>query len=83
MDCLDTCPVTDKAQQDALIDAAIRASYLSPGTARSLRAIAASLPNWLKADHKRVGRRLEALAATGAVPRLVRTVGKPRQVSAG
>jgi len=73
--CLPNCPVTDKAQQDALIDAAIRASFLSPGTARSLRAIAASLPAWLKADHKRVGRRLEALVASGAVPQPTRIIG--------
>jgi len=75
MDCLPNCPITDKAQQDALIDAAIRASFLSPGTARSLRSIAASLPSWLKADHKRVGRRLEKLLSTGAVPQPSRSIG--------
>jgi len=76
MDCLESCPLTDKAQQDALIDAAIRASFLSPGTARSVRAIAASLPAWLKADHKRVGRRLEKLVATGAVPQTTGAIGQ-------
>ena len=79
-DCLPNCPINDKGQQDALIDAAIRASFLSPGTARSLRAIAASLPTWLKADHKRIGRRLEALVATGAVPQPDRSIGADGKV---
>jgi serine/threonine protein phosphatase 1 len=43
MDCLDTCPVTDKAQQDAVIDATIRAAYLDPRSPTSLRAIAEML----------------------------------------
>ena len=34
------------------------------------------LPQWLKADHKRVGRRLKTLVSTGAVPQLKRTQGK-------
>ncbi len=76
MECLETCPVTDKAQQDAVIDATIKAAYLDPRSPTSLRAIAEMLPGWLKADHKRVGRRLEQLAATGAVPQLEKTVGK-------
>jgi DNA modification methylase len=76
MDCLDTCPVTDKAQQDAVIDATIKAAYLDPRSPTSLRAIAEMLPGWLKADHKRVGRRLEQLTATGAVPQLDNILGK-------
>jgi len=46
MECLDTCPVTDKAQQDAIIDAAIKAAYLDPRSPTSLRAIAEMLPGW-------------------------------------
>ena len=76
MECLETCPVTDKAQQDAVIDAAIKAAYLDPTSPTSLRAIAEMLPGWIKADHKRVGRRLEQLAATGALPQLEKTVGR-------
>jgi hypothetical protein len=76
MDCLATCPVTDKAQQDAVIDAAIKAAYLDPQSPTSLRAIAQMLPGWIKADHKRVGRRLANLMATGAVPQLPKTVGR-------
>lgn len=75
MDCLPNCPVGDKDQQDALIDASIKSSFLEPGTARSLRQIAASLPAWLKADHKRVGRRLDHLISTGALPQPSRTIG--------
>ena len=74
MECL-TCPVTDKAQQDAVIDAAIKSAYLDPTAPTSLRAIAEMLPAWIKADHKRVGRRLEVLTTTGALPQLERTVG--------
>jgi DNA modification methylase len=76
MDCLEACPVTDKAQQDAIIDAAIKAAYLDPTAPTSLRAIAEMLPGWIKADHKRVGRRLEKLTATGALPQLEKTIGK-------
>ncbi len=76
MECLETCPVTDRAQQDAVIDAAIKAAYLDPRAPTSLRAIADMLPGWIKADHKRVGRRLEKLSATGALPQLEKTVGK-------
>ena len=59
-----------------MIDATIKAAYLDPRSPTSLRAIADMLPGWLKADHKRVGRRLEQLAATGALPQLEKTVGK-------
>jgi hypothetical protein len=76
MDCLESCPVTDKAQQDAIIDAAIKAAYLDPWSPTSLRAIAEMLPGWIKADHKRVGRRLERLTATGALPQLDKTLGR-------
>ncbi|MGD0041516.1 MAG: glycoside hydrolase family 99-like domain-containing protein, partial [Isosphaeraceae bacterium] len=76
MECLDTCPVTDKAQQDAIIDAAIKAAYLDPRSPTSLRAIAEMLPGWIKADHKRMGRRLERLTATGALPQLPKTLGR-------
>jgi hypothetical protein len=74
MDCV-ICPVTDKAQQDAVIDASIKAAYLDPTAPTSLRTIAEMLPAWIKADHKRVGRRLERLEATGALPQLERTLG--------
>jgi hypothetical protein len=47
MDCLEA-PVTDKAQQDAVIDASIKAAYLDPRSPTSLRAIAEMLPGWLK-----------------------------------
>ena len=57
MECHDTCPLTDKSQQDAVIDAAIKSAYLDPDSPTSLRAIADMLPDWIKADHKRVGRR--------------------------
>jgi hypothetical protein len=49
MECL-TCPVTDKAQQDAVIDATIKAAYLDPTAPTSLRVIAETLPGWIKAD---------------------------------
>jgi hypothetical protein len=42
----------------------------------SLRAIAEMLPGWIKADHKRVGRRLERLTATGTLPQLDKTLGR-------
>ncbi len=71
-----TCPITSKEQQDAVIDATIRAAYLDPQAPTSLRAIASMLPQWLKADHKRVGRRLTALVSTGAVPQLKSTQGR-------
>lgn len=81
-----TCPITSKEQQDAVIDATIRAAYLDPQAPTSLRAIASMLPQWLKADHKRVGRRLSTLVSTGALPQLSKTQGKdgkyrrPRQL---
>ncbi len=69
------CPLTSKDQQDAVIDAAIRAAYLDPHSPTSHRAIASMLPGWIKADHKRVGRRVQELVSTGALPQLSRRVG--------
>jgi hypothetical protein len=59
-----------------VIDATIKAAYLDPAAPSSLRAIAEMLPGWIKADHKRVGRRLERLKATGALPQLEKTLGR-------
>ncbi|QDU25878.1 Modification methylase DpnIIB [Anatilimnocola aggregata] len=69
------CPLTSKDQQDAVIDATIRAAYLDPHSPTSHRAIASMLPAWIKADHKRVGRRVGELISTGALPQLNRRVG--------
>jgi len=62
------CPITSKEQQDAVIEATIKAAYLDLHAPTSLRAIAGSLPPWIKADHKRVGRHLKAMIATGTLP---------------
>lgn len=60
-----------------MIDSAIIAAYSDPSSPDSLRAIADSLPAWIKADHKRVGRRLQQLRATGALPQLpAKTTGR-------
>jgi DNA modification methylase len=77
------CPITSKEQQDAVIDAAIRAAYVDPRSPNSYRAIASMLPKWLRADHKRVGRRVQALISTGALPQLSRKTGKDGRARLG
>lgn len=52
-----SCPLTSKEGQDAVIDATIQATYLDPRSPNSLRAIDSMLLAWIKADYKRVGRR--------------------------
>lgn len=69
------CPLTNKEQQDAVIEATIKAAYLDPQAPTSLRAIVSMLPPWIKADHKRVGRRLQSLISTGAIPQLKSAFG--------
>src|SRR5690606_12780511 len=75
MDDCTQCPLTSKEQQDAVIEATIKAAYLDPQAPTSLRAIASMLPPWIRADHKRVGRRLQSMISTGAVPQLKSAFG--------
>ncbi len=62
-------------EENQVIDAQIVRHWTDAELPTSQRGIAAALPKFLSADHKRVGRRLKELQSSGALPHLERTTG--------